>query len=516
MFVKARSKTVFGRSTKDTVSSGATISYLNDASTSHDDSNSTTKRHPTQSPTETEPEGVGDVGVAWRGACLLKGETGLWHLIPSKIQHTCRGEAHGGWKKIERLGNRSLRLCRGRIHIEKTLDSTTKPCDRCQLPQAGFEPARIIALGVIAIFSPGALPTELSPRPEELQQIKEALTKNGYKEKDIDRVCRTHRTKVKQEPTSPYACLPYVSGVTDKLKKTLSKKNIGVRFRTVKKIQQVLPSKKDPVPRLLTKGVYELKYICGKSYIGQTGRSIQCRIKEHQRHTRLGNIDKSAIAEYVHTNENHKIDYENIRVLDKTTRFYPRIIRESLEIMKNNNNFNREDGYRLSNPWRLAIPRTSDLECHVTHLGHGLLGVLVKGLYPDAQQLVDDDEVVVQPLKHVVNPQNTHVVGSGALGGGHELGLPDLGGGALPRQPLPDGRRGRHVTPGGLRQRRRDLLRALGVSRVHAVGGLRDGRLNQLRPGLARLRARLELGVDDLAEPQDEQGGQYPAEYEHG
>ncbi|KAJ8961652.1 hypothetical protein NQ318_021249 [Aromia moschata] len=200
-------------------------------------------------------------------------------------------------------------------------------------------------------------------RPEELKQIKEALMKNGYKEKDIDRVCRTQRTRVEQQPTT-YACLPYVVGVTDKLKKTLSKKNIGVLFRTLRKIQQVLPSNKDPVPRLLTKCVYELKCTCRKSYIGQTGRSIQCRIKEHQRHTRLGNTDKSAIAEHVHTNENHKIDCENIRVLDKTTRYYPRVIRESLEIMKNNSNFNREGGYRLSNTWILATPRTSDLECH--------------------------------------------------------------------------------------------------------------------------------------------------------
>ncbi|KAJ8950989.1 hypothetical protein NQ318_006373 [Aromia moschata] len=166
--------------------------------------------------------------------------------------------------------------------------------------------------------------------PHHVVEIKEALTKNGYKEKYIDRVCRTHRTKVEQQPTT-YACLPYVSGVTDKLKKTLSKKNIGLRFRTVKKIQQVLPSNKDPV--LV---VYELKCTCGKSYIGQTGRSIQCRVKEHQRHTRLGNTDKAAIAEHVHTNENHKIDYENIR------------------------------GGRVStsNTWRLAIPRTNDLECH--------------------------------------------------------------------------------------------------------------------------------------------------------
>ncbi|KAJ8940451.1 hypothetical protein NQ318_007152 [Aromia moschata] len=197
---------------------------------------------------------------------------------------------------------------------------------------------------------------ENSHRPLSERSTATEKIVNQNTKKYIDRVCRTQRTRIEQQPTT-YACLPYVAGVTDKLKKTLSKKNIG-------KIQQVLPSNKDPVPRLLTKGVYELKCTCGKSYIGQTERSIQCRIKEHQRHTRLGNTDKSAIVEHVHTNENHKIDYENIRMLDKTTRYYPRIIRESLDIMKNNNNFNREDRYRLSNRWRLAIPRTSDLECH--------------------------------------------------------------------------------------------------------------------------------------------------------
>ncbi|KAJ8947599.1 hypothetical protein NQ318_010111 [Aromia moschata] len=53
----------------------------------------------------------------------------------------------------------------------KDVGHTTKPCDRCQLPQAGFEPARIIALGVIAVFSPCALPTELSPRLPKLEKI---------------------------------------------------------------------------------------------------------------------------------------------------------------------------------------------------------------------------------------------------------------------------------------------------------------------------------------------------------
>ncbi|KAJ8938983.1 hypothetical protein NQ318_003676 [Aromia moschata] len=67
-------------------------------------------------------------------------------------------------KKIDILPLRVITT----VQREKThgndVGQTTKPCDRCQLPQAGFEPARIIALGVIAIYSPGALPIELSPR----------------------------------------------------------------------------------------------------------------------------------------------------------------------------------------------------------------------------------------------------------------------------------------------------------------------------------------------------------------
>ncbi|KAJ8938837.1 hypothetical protein NQ318_019012 [Aromia moschata] len=194
--------------------------------------------------------------------------------------------------------------------------------------------------------------------------------------------------------------------------------------KNVKKIQQVLPSNKDPVPRLLTKGVYELKCTCGKNYIGQTGRSIQCRIKEHQGHTRLGNTDKSAIAEHVHTNENHKIDYENIRVLDKTTRYYPRIIRESLEIMKNNNNFNREDGYRLSNTWRLAIPRTSDLECHGQ---------------PSSTDVWDHTETTWlsgRPARAAINPRDPQV---GIGGGATAVSVSAVVGGQRKITCLPDG-----------------------------------------------------------------------------
>jgi hypothetical protein len=49
---------------------------------------------------------------------------------------------------------------------------------------------------------------------------------------------------------------------------------------------------------LRTPGVYRISCECGRVYIGQTGRSVDMRLKQHQRHIRLEHPDKSAVAEH--------------------------------------------------------------------------------------------------------------------------------------------------------------------------------------------------------------------------
>jgi hypothetical protein len=44
--------------------------------------------------------------------------------------------------------------------------------------------------------------------------------------------------------------------------------------------------------------VYSIPCECDQVYIGQTGRSIDTRIKEHYPHSRLAQPDKSAVAEH--------------------------------------------------------------------------------------------------------------------------------------------------------------------------------------------------------------------------
>jgi hypothetical protein len=63
----------------------------------------------------------------------------------------------------------------------------------------------------------------------------------------------------------------------------LTKHNIKSVALPPRKIFSYLPPVKDALG-LRTPGIYSITCECGKVYIGQSGRSIQLRIKEHNRH----------------------------------------------------------------------------------------------------------------------------------------------------------------------------------------------------------------------------------------
>ena len=64
-----------------------------------------------------------------------------------------------------------------------------------------------------------------------------------------------------------------------------------------RKIFNYLPPVKDALG-LHTPGIYSIPCECGRVYIGQSGRSIQLRIKEPNRYIRLAQPDKSAVLEH--------------------------------------------------------------------------------------------------------------------------------------------------------------------------------------------------------------------------
>jgi hypothetical protein len=137
-------------------------------------------------------------------------------------------------------------------------------------------------------------------KERELRHIKWALKCNGFSDRDI-RFARKVRQHTEQQTYRKFACLPYVQGVTDRIRKILEKRNIGTRFTTERKISQILPTPKDKLPLFQSEGIYKVECLCGKCYIGQTGRSIgsiQCRLKEHSRAIKQYDKEKSALAEH--------------------------------------------------------------------------------------------------------------------------------------------------------------------------------------------------------------------------
>jgi predicted GIY-YIG superfamily endonuclease len=105
---------------------------------------------------------------------------------------------------------------------------------------------------------------------------------------------------------------------------------------------------------LKTPGIYRIPCECGKVYTGQTGRSVDTKLKEHQRHLRLEHPDKSAVAEHNIVLDHH-IQFHSTAILASKRRYLDRIIMKAIEIELHLNNMNKETGFCLNKSWKPII-----------------------------------------------------------------------------------------------------------------------------------------------------------------
>jgi hypothetical protein len=151
--------------------------------------------------------------------------------------------------------------------------------------------------------------------------------------------------------------------VSNKISRLLTKYNIKTVHVPKKKTRQLLRTAKDDLGFKIP-GVYRIPCECGKVYIGQSGRSIEARCKEHTGHIRLDQPEKSAIAEHS-ISTGHQIDF-NVSVLDRASGYMDRLVKEAIQIRLNHKNFNRDHGFTLSRAWN---PVTKFLFKHDTDPG---------------------------------------------------------------------------------------------------------------------------------------------------
>ena len=184
-------------------------------------------------------------------------------------------------------------------------------------------------------------------RAQEEKLVSQALQGNGYPKGFIHKhTCpqpdqRTPRDQVARGSVT----LPYISGLSESIRRVLAPLAIQVTFRPYRTLRQELVHPKDPVPANRRKGVvYSIPCAeCPRTYIGQTGRSLDHRLREHRRALKNGDVGSSALAEHVFS-ANHQVDLSKAMVIDAHNHTQTRCMLESWHIQHHRSPLNREKG----------------------------------------------------------------------------------------------------------------------------------------------------------------------------
>ena len=154
--------------------------------------------------------------------------------------------------------------------------------------------------------------------------------------------------------------IPYIKGVSEKLRRILQDFNIGTNFKPYSTLRQKLVHPKDRVHKGVKADViYRLKCEepqCNNTYIGETSQPLKERYKQHCRAT----TSKYSSAIYHHTQQNqgHSFSLKTTDILDREPRWFERGVREAIYERIYNPTLNRKGGLRveLSSTWDHALP----------------------------------------------------------------------------------------------------------------------------------------------------------------
>jgi hypothetical protein len=178
---------------------------------------------------------------------------------------------------------------------------------------------------------------------QEKKHIRDVLNQNGYTNRRINKAFekverRIEATQKESDAPVPVnnnkGCvyLPYVRSTTEKLVKLFKKFDVKSVLCPQNQLKKMLCTNlKDKIP-FSAPGVYEIPcFNCDTKYIGESGRPLRTRLKEHKSYLENSKPEKSAVAEHALTLD-HKIDFESSRLIAPINFKSLRLNREALEI----------------------------------------------------------------------------------------------------------------------------------------------------------------------------------------
>ena len=150
------------------------------------------------------------------------------------------------------------------------------------------------------------LVTKLPVTTREKKHLSSVLVFNEYSSWFVQMIPKTKTlTGPRREPVAEFtskAVLPYVQGGPESFRRCLEQQDIRTVFKSDTALRSHLLRPKDTVDPAKKDGlVYRIPCDCGKVHIGETGRPMQERIKEHDRDIRLNRTQTSTVSAHAHT-----------------------------------------------------------------------------------------------------------------------------------------------------------------------------------------------------------------------
>jgi hypothetical protein len=97
-----------------------------------------------------------------------------------------------------------------------------------------------------------------------------------------------------------------ISHVSEKFKRIGNQYNIGTVFKTKHTLRSSLArTRPERDPQQTAHCIYSISCECGRCYIGETGRPLAVRIREHKHNLNEGLLDKSKLAQHAYE-EGHR------------------------------------------------------------------------------------------------------------------------------------------------------------------------------------------------------------------
>ena len=146
------------------------------------------------------------------------------------------------------------------------------------------------------------------------EHLRSGLKMNGYPKKFIDNAMKT-RQHVREKTKYPSSVsLPYIGSVSHKIERILKEAGIQLYHSSENKLFRSLCTHKDSVNEFQKPGVYRIPCECDLVYIGETGRNLSLRLKEHKTNCEKAELEKSAVAKHSWTND-HRIKWNEASIL---------------------------------------------------------------------------------------------------------------------------------------------------------------------------------------------------------